>query len=1002
VVKTLPAQKSRATRVAWDPAGQRLAASYEEGRVILWDVLTGDPAQTWDGAQGWNQSLAWTNSGNRLASSGVDGLIRIWDASDGRLVHKLTATKGDVHDYTNPQLSYVNGLSWHPDGVRLASAHRFGHVFVWDANAGLPLFRCSSQGGGELYAIAWRPDGRFLAGGGSGSNTVILDENGVVKAALSGAAAVRCLRWSADGARLIASANYDHSVRVWSWDGVAGELLGAQRLHTGGIDSIAWSPNEDRILSGMFGSQFLSGAVRIHPVLNVIPQATILRLPPQAHPTQVTWSPNGRWLAVSGAHSEIRDARTGAVEHRFQIPATSHSVSWRPDSGALAAGDGRGVWICQIGAAERALPLADPQKGSQTVAWSGDGRWLATADTRGDTLVWDAGSWKLVSKLDQSHPYSVLAWSRDSTRLAVSWNGPDMYLWDLPRRQIIASTKNFHTKDLSWSPDGRMLAVATGQPLILHGRDLTVLHQLTDDNPKVKGIAWSPDGRRLATGGMDGVKIFDTATADLLLSLPCTTTAGEKAAVMSLAWSPDGRRLAAACSDDNVRLWGSADMDALPPGDYLESGVLARAAHDTGPTAVAPLIPEKAESAAEPEAAAEGKGPSAGTFVLLNDTIAVETSYESLTQAIAAAPYGATIEIRGNGPFVTPALDLGERALVLRAGAGFEPVLQLDEASRAAGLPLVATHAALTLEGLHFRHIDEANIKTDSNYLICVRGAPLAATHCRFFAVSNRNFSALWLENSPRAEVRHCEFAGAFMTAVSWTALASSHELELADCLSWGPGHFVVYAHYSPKSPRIALRLEGNTVVGHCAVQHYYQRLPDSVDDPALRPFRIEARSNIFNVGVVFAATVPANGAYQPEVDQPLLRRCLAWSESQNLYTGDLLHVSHNEAKYVSHRAIKNSLEDWQQYWGLNDTGSLHSQRLHFQGGNVRATKTATPEKLTAADFRLDKTSDGRGRGENGRDLGAEVERVGPGPAYDAWRRTADYQARLKTAAPPQ
>jgi len=46
---------------------------------------------------------------------------------------------------------------------------------------------------------------------------------------------------------------------------------------------------------------------------------------------------------------------------------------------------------------------------------------------------------------------------------------------------------------------------------------------------------------------------------------------------------------------------------------------------------------------------------------------------------------------------------------------------------------------------------------------------------------------------------------------------------------------------------------------------------------------------------------------------------------------------------------------------------------------------------------RLQPGSPGRGAGEGGRDLGATADLVGPGPAYDYWKRTPEYREWLNT-----
>ena len=56
---------------------------------------------------------------------------------------------------------------------------------------------------------------------------------------------------------------------------------------------------------------------------------------------------------------------------------------------------------------------------------------------------------------------------------------------------------------------------------------------------------------------------------------------------------------------------------------------------------------------------------------------------------------------------------------------------------------------------------------------------------------------------------------------------------------------------------------------------------------------------------------------------------------------------------------------------------------------NERAT-------LVLEHFRLRPDSAGYRAGKDGKDLGADIDVVGPGAAYDRWKKTPEYQQWLK------
>src|SRR5262249_11734719 len=90
-------------------------------------------------------------------------------------------------------------------------------------------------------------------------------------------------------------------------------------------------------------------------------------------------------------------------------------------------------------------------------------------------------------------------------------------------------------------------------------------------------------------------------------------------------------------------------------------------------------------------------------------------------------------------------------------------------------------------------------------------------------------------------------------------------------------------------------------------------------------------------------------------------------------------------------------LAGWQRYWDLKDTKSLAGEP-GYRGGDPFAPALADLPALPPHDFRLPSDSPGAGAGPNGEDLGADVTLVGPGEAYERWKKTPAYQDWIKAA----
>jgi hypothetical protein len=102
-----------------------------------------------------------------------------------------------------------------------------------------------------------------------------------------------------------------------------------------------------------------------------------------------------------------------------------------------------------------------------------------------------------------------------------------------------------------------------------------------------------------------------------------------------------------------------------------------------------------------------------------------------------------------------------------------------------------------------------------------------------------------------------------------------------------------------------------------------------------------------------------------------------------------------NQNPQTRHWHGPQDLRGWKEFWKSAETGSLEGQ-VRFQGGDLADNFAKSSEKVTAEDFHLAKGSAGYRAGKGGKDLGADVDLVGPGPAYERWKKTPEYQKWLK------
>lgn len=178
------------------------------------------------------------------------------------------------------------------------------------------------------------------------------------------------------------------------------------------------------------------------------------------------------------------------------------------------------------------------------VAFSPDREWLATGDSDGNVQIWNAGSGKLLMKVAHRDWVYGVTFSPDKRRFATGSSDGTVRIWDAYTGEQKAILVIEYSRTVAFSPDGRLLAIASTPAQIWDARTGTERLTLSPHGPGSSerlchDVAFSPDGRFLAAAYKDhAARIWDTRTGTELLKL----THGHE--VRAVAFSPDGRWLA--------------------------------------------------------------------------------------------------------------------------------------------------------------------------------------------------------------------------------------------------------------------------------------------------------------------------------------------------------------------------------------------------------------------------------------------------------------------------
>jgi WD40 repeat protein len=341
---------------------------------------------------------------NYLLTGSYDSTAQIWD-----LQTQLQATEYVQHE------SEIVAVDLNVDGSRAATLDANGHIHVWDVATGNKLFdidpeskefgtKIGGSGGlrGEVLSFSaplstgiFSPDGAQLVAFHKDSMKVFDARTGDIKLVLEDADKSGWPVFSYDSSLVAILELNAKQARVW--DLRTGKLVSHLKGHRRALVMMAFSPIDNRIVTGAMESRSMIWNARTGELLHVLDERS-------GAASACRFSSDGKLVIFGYGDNSCRiwDANDGKllstlVGHNGRIrdirinPDQTRIVSWALDDKAI-------VWDFASPVANQLLVLDGDSRLLQA-HWSPDGRDIISAWSDGSVKVWSGATREDLGKL---------------------------------------------------------------------------------------------------------------------------------------------------------------------------------------------------------------------------------------------------------------------------------------------------------------------------------------------------------------------------------------------------------------------------------------------------------------------------------------------------------------------------------------------------------------------------------------------------------------------------
>lgn len=549
-------------QVVFNDDGSLLVSASDDGRVLIWEVETGEILHELTVGIAVND-VVYGGNVDTLVLGLQSGEAVVWNIPQNvpLLVADLTRLPEPVLE--EGQTAVVTSIAYHPGQEILAAGYASGRILIWDVRADEPIVEEKSHED-AVNDLLFSPDGRYVY-------TASSDERTLKISALTGRMVdlyaghtneVNDIAISADGNYLL-TVSRDRTVIYW-------EEENAQQLtrlwgHTNWVNAVTFSPDGRRALSASQDGTAIEWDLRDGNIVQVF----------RGH---------SDWVRAVDISSDDALAVSGSDDDTLRI------------------------WDLQAG---RILlpPLTGHEADVRGVHFSSDNTRVVSVSLDGTARIWDVETGELLATYEPHAGEGMQAVDIHGDVVLTGADDGSVHLWNIETGELIQQMQAHDgaVQDVRFSADGTQILSAATDNRVIHQNLATGESQTFEmraSSREALSVDFTPDGN-FAAAGSRGAEVYYwdlrtgeqqfraeqhgssvrglgispvlehpftafSASADLTLLFWNLDTGrvlrqydGHERTVYDVVFSADGTRILSASRDTTLIYWRVDDLDSL-------------------------------------------------------------------------------------------------------------------------------------------------------------------------------------------------------------------------------------------------------------------------------------------------------------------------------------------------------------------------------------------------------------------------------------------------------